>query len=155
MNNKKTKYVLLPLVLLLWGYIAYRIFEQVNPEIEIENSVRPRLNPMVESKAEDTYKLLLDYPDPFLKHIRIKKEKAEKEKQQTIVNRVYAWNWPNMNYGGCIQNKNKMVGLLQLNAKHLLVQEGKTYEKFIIEKLYADSIVIKRETEKRTIRKNQ
>jgi hypothetical protein len=60
-----------------------------------------------------------------------------------------------MNYGGCIQNKNKMVGLLQLNAKHLLVQEGKTYEKFIIEKLYADSIVIKRETEKRTIRKNQ
>ena len=56
------------------------------------------------------------------------------------------WNWPNMSYGGCIKNKKKMVAILKINSKNLLVQEGKIYDDFLIQKVYNDSIIIVRDT---------
>ena len=48
-----------------------------------------------------------------------------------------------------------MVGILQINSKNLLVQEGKEYADFKVDKIYSDSIVMKREDMKRTFRKNK
>jgi len=157
MNNKKTIYVLLPVVLALWGYITFRILKQVNPEVEISASALPKMKSLNnETKAEE-FKLLINYPDPFLKHLAQEGENFENKElaqQENHVNRVYAWNWPNMSYGGCIRNKNRMVGILQINAKNILVQEGKSYDDFMVYKMYADSIVMKRDEEKRTVWKN-
>lgn len=155
MNKKNNIYVLLPLVLGLWGYIAFRIFIQINPNTEVE-SKRFSVSESINEEQKLDFKLINDYPDPFLKHIlahqtdqNIKKEEPEQSYQKNLT----YWNWPNMSYGGCIRNKKRTVGLLQINSKHLLVQKGKVYEEFLIDQLYADSIVVKRESQKRTILK--
>lgn len=156
MSNKKTIYVLLPLVLALWGYIIYRVLEQANPTVDLPNSELPQIRSKVVSNTTDDFSLLLNYPDPFLKHLRIEaNESMENSPQNLQVNQVYVWNWPNMTYGGCIVNKKKIVGILQINSKNLLVQEGKEYEDFKVDKIYSDSIVMKREDMKRTFRKNK
>nr|WP_320120047.1 hypothetical protein [uncultured Marinifilum sp.] len=159
MNNKKTIYILLPLVLALWGYITYRIFEQVNPEVEISNSVLPPIQNNEKEIKSEAFKLIANYSDPFLKHLEQYNEFNEEEKQNANQNlnnnRIPAWNWPNMSYGGCIKNKNRMVGILQINSKNLLVQEGKSYDDFMVSKMYADSIVMKRDEMKRTVWKNK
>ena len=155
MSNKKTIYVLLPLVLILWGYIIYRVLEQANPDVDLPNSELPAIRSKLASDITDDFSLLLNYPDPFLKHLRIEENGAlENTPENSQMNQVYVWNWPNMTYGGCIVNKKKIVGILQINSKNLLVQEGKEYEDFKVDKIYSDSIVMKREDMKRTFIKN-
>lgn len=156
MSNKKTIYVLLPLVLALWGYIIYRILEQANLTVDLPNSELPQIRSKVVSNTTDDFSLLLNYPDPFLKHFKVEaNESMENAPQDLQVNQVYVWNWPNITYGGCIVNKKKIVGILQINSENLLVQEGKVYEDFKVNKIYSDSIVMKREDMKRTFRKNK
>ena len=156
MNNKKTIYLLLPLVLLLWGYIIYRVVEQTNTEVEVAGAELPRLQPAAKAGDKKTFQLLLDYQDPFLKTISQNNlnPEADKAGKQAPKRRLHVWNWPNFTYNGCIQNHKKVVGILQINSKNLLVQEGKTYHEFNVYKLFPDSIIMERDGEKRTILRN-
>jgi hypothetical protein len=157
MNNKKTIYILLPLVLILWGYIIYRVVDQAKPEIDLSNSELPRLQVNSNQNEQESYQLLLDYQDPFLKTAIANNQNAEKEQAEAQVRRrgLHAWNWPNFTYNGSIQNHKKVVGLLQMNSSNLLVQEGKVYQEFKVFKLFPDSIIMERGGEKRTVVKNQ
>lgn len=145
-------YILLPLVLILWGYIIYRIMVQSGPEIELSDSELPRLQNNSKANEKQSFQLYLDYQDPFLKTAIQKNENPEGEQvEHQVQRRLHTWNWPNFNYNGCIQNHKKVVGILQINSKNLLVQEGKVYEEFKVYQLFQDSIILEREGEKRTI----
>lgn len=150
-------YILLPLVLVLWGYIIYRFVEQANPELNFANSEPPPLKFNSNQAEMKSYQLLLDYEDPFLRSTNVKNEQVDdtKNENQNQVRRLHAWNWPNFTYAGSIQNHKKVVGLLQINSSNLLVQQGKVYHEFKVLQLFPDSIIMEREGEKRTIVKHQ
>jgi Tfp pilus assembly protein PilP len=145
------------LVLILWGYIIYRVVDQAKPEIDLSNSELPRLQVNSNQNEKKSYQLLLDYQDPFLKSAIKKNENSDniQQENQNQVRRLHTWNWPNFTYNGCIQNHKKVVGLLQMNSRNLLVQEGKIYEEFKVFQLFPDSIIMEREGEKRTIVKHR
>ena len=67
MNNKKNLYILLPLVLGLWGYIAFRIFVQVNPDVETLPMDKLPLLEKNKKEEKKEYVLYLNYSDPFFK----------------------------------------------------------------------------------------
>ena len=150
-------YILLPLVLILWGYIIYRLVDQANPEVNLSNSELPRLQINSNEDKEQSYQLFLDYQDPFLKstNTKVKTPEDKQEGNHNQVRRLHAWNWPNFTYNGSIQNHKKVVGLLQMNSSNLLVQEGKIYNEFKVYQLFPDSIIMEREGEKRTVVKHQ
>ncbi|HAA10695.1 MAG TPA: hypothetical protein DCE41_02965, partial [Cytophagales bacterium] len=70
MKNKKTLYLLVPLVVGLWGLIGYRVWDAVKPE---EEEIDPiSIVPLAASQADSValYVPDLQYPDPFLKGVR-------------------------------------------------------------------------------------
>jgi hypothetical protein len=155
MNSKKTIYILLPLAVVIWGFIIFRVMEQVDPDVEISGSVLPVPKFQGDSLQKKGFKLLLNYADPFLSNeVEREMDLIPEQNPNPESHKMRTWYWPNMQYGGCIQNKRKAVGILQLNSKNLLVQEGKVYDGYEVSKIYTDSIVMKREKEKRTVRKN-
>lgn len=65
MNSRWTTYLLLAVVVAVWGIVAWKIFASVT---ETAPAARPKAAvPAVESPVADT--LRLDYPDPFLKGV--------------------------------------------------------------------------------------
>ena len=66
MKSRWTTYVLLVVVLAVWGAVAWKIF---NPSSKDEANTVPQVRVQaVPKEHQDT--LLCDYPDPFLKGVR-------------------------------------------------------------------------------------
>ena len=67
MKNKKYIYLLIPLTIVIWGLIIYKIvsykgdgYESFKKEIKNNNTQDIII-------SDDTFSLFLNYPDPFLK----------------------------------------------------------------------------------------
>jgi len=148
MKGKKGIYILLPAVALLWGYIGYKIYNQVKtPEQGIAEPVFKALK-FEPKTSKQSFELNLRYADPFLKQT----EKVQKEADGEISakNKKRTWIWPQITYKGCIENHKKTVGMLRLNNKEYLVQNGMLIEKFTIKRIDRDSLIVEREGERRS-----
>ena len=161
MKNKKAVYILLPLVILIWGIIFYRIFKGTSgsqykvqtPKVE---STRGKLT------SDDSFSIYANYADPFLKNIREKKklQKSKKSTQQNNKRNISSrrrrrtiTRWPQIRYKGIVRNqeKTKHVFLVEIKKSSFLVHPGDTLKNVIIENCYEDSIVVSYEGKKKTI----
>ncbi|WP_286863338.1 MULTISPECIES: type II secretion system protein N [Sphingobacterium] len=73
MKNKAMTYILLSLVVGLWGYIIYRIFAAVSDEDQAPRAAQKNFAQNVSDLSfynqKKTTALLLNYPDPMLKDV--------------------------------------------------------------------------------------
>ncbi|WP_396146022.1 hypothetical protein [Flavobacterium sp.] len=132
MKNKKNIYILLPIVLLIWGAVLYQFFtftsddEQLIPNAEI--GIKP-----FNIKDKDTFNISISKRDPFLGSIsssensnKVKKaittHKAPKIKEEI--------QWPEVSYKGIVSdNKEKVkVYMLIINGKTYLMKKGEQQE---------------------------
>lgn len=131
MKTKKSIYILLPLVLLIWGAIIYQIFNYTNaqptviPEQDIvvkpivikpKESIHIKINPrdpfsgkMVDNKANK----------PAIKHNTVKTQKITEE----LI-------WPEITFKGIVSdNKDKIkVYMVIINGKTYLMRKGDIQE---------------------------
>ncbi len=136
LKDKRSLYILLPLVGLLWGFIIYRIVaftdqeERVSP-IEITEISRPL------DQEKSDWSLELDYPDPFLKKVpravtRTGNIDPEEEPNPVGVIRPetraagFEGIKAQLVYHGYITrgDRGNRVALLQVNGHDLLLREG-------------------------------
>ncbi len=81
MKKNQRTYLLLALVLGVWGLIAYRVFGVINPnptkpeQLVVSNNFKPQ-----GLKERDTFSIVADYRDPFLGTAPV----AKKTKTSTI-----------------------------------------------------------------------
>lgn len=162
MKNKKLTYILIPAAAIIWGLVIYRIFAALNSQPEI----LPYTN-IPEFKEDtftvtDTFTLVADYPDPFLKNLRYRKASVTKKTKSTVKKKITkkpAENknviWPKIQYQGLVQRKNneQRVGLILINGKTYLVKNSKVVEKIKIIHLYNDSVSLELGNSFKTIRK--
>lgn len=156
MTNKKSIYVLLPAALLLWVYIGWQVYQQVKEPDLVEATFMPTIKRAEEKEKPLPFVLAFNYKDPFLRTVSKRHstgEDLERKKGKPVVNNRRRISWPNMTYRGWIENHKKTIGLLQINNKQHLVDEGQEYDGIYIEKLYQDSIRIKKDKEIRIIKK--
>lgn len=73
MSKKNTTYILIGLVVLIWGLIGYKIIESFSQEEEIVSTY----DVLPQKEAKEDYALVLNYPDPFLKNQFIEKKHTE------------------------------------------------------------------------------
>ncbi|OFZ01407.1 MAG: hypothetical protein A2491_19650 [Bacteroidetes bacterium RIFOXYC12_FULL_35_7] len=177
MKNKKLRYILLPLVLIVWGLVFYKVYEYVkedplpiNEQIK-KNSKKTHLN------TRDTILLVADYRDPFLGKII---HQISFENSNEVTNRIYEKksssggekenlkikqenkaitktnNWPTVIYSGIIinQKNSKKTALLKINNKEKMVSEGEIIDDMKIEKIYPDSLILKLNDGYRNVLKN-
>jgi len=153
-KNKKSIYILLPLVIIIWGAVFWKLLKGGQgkilppPAVNITNTVKE-----AENKEHTT--LLLNYEDPFLKTLKGTRQEsnANEVKQVVAVNRVVMW--PMFEYNGMIRNNtsNKAVGMLKLNGKNYLVQNGDWIEGLFVEAVFPDSIILVNQTDKQSFKR--
>ena len=151
LKNKKLVYLLLPLVLLIWGLIFYRIYtnmhgSQVNPSFR-----KQAVKEVDVSNKEDLPKLSLNYPDPFLKNALGTAVQKQANHQHTEEN-SQSINWPMITYGGMLsseKNSHKVTGFLRVGTSDMLVHVGDFTHELAVLRIAKDSILLENKSEKR------
>jgi hypothetical protein len=81
MKNKKSIYILLPVVLLVWGLVAYQFFSFSSNEVKVGKNPNNFVFKPVQFKPKDTFTINVNYRDPFLgKMYLAQNENASKRK---------------------------------------------------------------------------
>ncbi len=166
MKNKKFTYVLIPVVLIVWGMIIYRLFNGTNSGLAINKNENKLFEKNVNETMADTFSIRGNYKDPFLSKRsqrnqiqettikqpttnETKKLKPEAKNNKSLVT------WPNVVFSGLIKNQksNKQLALLQIDGKADIMQVGDTKSNIKLLKTSHDSIEISFNAEHKVIRK--
>ncbi len=157
MKNKNLIYVLMPLVILIWGLIIYKIIAGMNDD-KPSNSVYKPLVTEDSKELTDTFSLYANYNDPFLSGtVRLSRNVVETEmlsNRRSLSNVNNTPPKPDLQYFGIISNaKNKYkVGLIKIQGVDYLLKEGDfSVNKLKVYKLFKDSVIVMQQNYKHTI----
>lgn len=144
MKNKKSIYILLPLVLFIWGTVMYQVFSfSANEEEVMVPTNEISLKPIKISKR-DSVVIDTDYRDPFLgkmystEKVKSTKKKASPKKLEPLV-------WPTIQYKGIVSDtkeKSKIFMLVINNQTHLM-KKGQTENEVFLKDGDRESVYVK------------
>ena len=146
LKNKKMTYLLIILVVLIWGLIFYKIYSKFGGDKQTAKNL-PHVVDKVENGLRDSvFTLSLDYADPFLKGSG---QPTETPVKNITIPRVV--NWPLVEFRGLLTNSSKKesTGLLRIQSSNLLVKQGKVYAAIKIRTITRDSILMEYQNESR------
>lgn len=169
MKNKKLVYILLPVAVLVWGIILYRIIKAVDVSAE-QDPYKPHLKevPGKPVAKQDTFQLILGYRDPFLPRrkaakVEVKRSaltaSAQKQRSQPHATQsvVIPVQWPAVSYQGFVENKRTKtkIAMLKIGEHDQLLDEGDVALGIKVLSVYADSIQLSFGKEVKFIKKNR
>ncbi|MBN1115640.1 MAG: hypothetical protein JXA77_00425 [Bacteroidales bacterium] len=160
MKNKTTTYILVCLVAIIWGVVAFKIFNHIHQATIVDEEFIPGSgNSQIKLQFNEKPKLLLNYDDPFLKENvyqsntkttnrvvydvssgnisgRIKTNNSLTPKEEII--------WPGISYSGIILNDktHEELTIVEISDKTFLMREGEIQDEVELVKAYADSIIV-------------
>jgi hypothetical protein len=151
MKNKKNIYILLPLVLLVWGSVVYQFFSFTHsddvgtlPENK-QYTVKP-----LQQNTKQAVVIDLNYRDPFLGTLYAPKNRIPEKNNNSKPNRPSRPKdtliWPVILYKGMIadtkENKKK-VFILVIDGKHYYMKTGDTQENVFLKTGDKESVYVK------------
>ncbi len=161
MKNKKLIYILVPLAILVWGVIFYKIFTGMEDKASSSSIIYTPITASDKTDA-DTFSLEANYKDPFLSgKIYTPSQSSNSGSPDNRQSLVHADKsnpiLPDLQYFGLISNsKSKSkVGLIKIQGGDFLLKEGeKTNTNIKIEKLFKDSVIVVYQRNKHTIKRS-
>ncbi len=164
MNNKKSVYVLLPLVIIVWGVVIYKFLNIKGGSDDDSIGNIAAITKKLPKKINKDYGLLLDYADPFLSSLDVYKSsyynnvKGKNKSKKSGVNKKRG-HQPDVkvSFLGILINesKNKKVGLLEIDAQRYLLSDGDIKNNVEVIKLGTDSVICKIGENKKVIYKKE
>jgi Tfp pilus assembly protein PilP len=150
-------YILLPAVILIWGFIFYKIFFAVKGDDEISPAKEFAIHQQG-SNSLDTFSIAADYRDPFVvKHVSVTSSQPKTAAQPAVKKPepLAAKPWPQVGYTGMIRSHktNVPIAMLQLNGQTYTVKAGEAFEEIQVIRILRDSVELKFGKEKRFIKK--
>ncbi len=154
-------YILLPLVIIIWGIILYKFFTAVNTSHSAtENLINPVNRADTSLFKIDTFSISNNYRDPFSQNIvsspkinknRIVKTLPEKE----VVTNVVVVKWPSIVYSGVIKSKKslQMLALVKINGESNFITRNTTLMGIELLDVFNDSIRVDYMGQQKTIKK--
>lgn len=136
MKSKKSIYVLLPLVLIIWGAIIYQFFNYTNTESAVISTNDYSAKPII-IKQKDSINIKINPRDPFsgkmvdaaakksIGHIG-NSNKTPKIKEEMV--------WPQISYKGVVSDsKDKTkVYMVIINGKTFMMKKGESNEEVLL-----------------------
>ena len=158
MKNKKVVYVLLPIVIIVWGIVFYRIFSVVNPSGAQFTPTSNLSNDLgVENSLVDTFTIIANYRDPFLGKVISSEKHIVGNASINIPTKplVIPKSWPAINYGGMIKiiKSSQQTALVYINGESKMMKMGDVETEVQLLKIYADSIEVMFQKGKRMVKK--
>jgi hypothetical protein len=149
MKSKKSIYILLPVVLLVWGVVIFQFFSFTSPDVVLDNTVTELNIKPFKLKERNAFSIDVNYRDPFLGKVytpqevvnvkrSVVKEKKIPKPEVTIV-------WPTISYKGMIsdaKDKNKIF-LLVISGKNHFMKIGETENEIFLKEGDKESIYVK------------
>ncbi len=127
MNNKKSIYFLLPIVVFIWAIVIYEFFGFSNPNNIISTTHEANIKPF-KIKKKDTFVIKINKRDPFLGKLIVedttyKKIKASSDKIVKVKEEII---WPKVQYKGIVSDdKEKIkVYMVIINGKSFLMHKS-------------------------------
>lgn len=162
MKGNKSVYILLPVVAIVWGLIAYRVVKYVDSD-----SSGASIAPVVDMKFEgekfegDTFSILANYSDPF-EYAKVQTNpllthQAKPSDSHPKQTKTSTHKFPTLIYKGSIKNKKngKVIALITVNNTTKNVMKGETFDGLKIIKINNDSIKIRYGAKELWIYKNK
>ena len=158
MKGKQMQYLLLILVVIIWGIIAYRLYSSWLPQNNYRFDGNIALsNDSITKSLMDSFDLKLNYADPFLyeqytpnQTNRSNNLGKKKESMQIIQEEP-----PSIIYKGYSLNNNSITRInLLINGKRYTTKPNSKVEEILISKCYRDSIIVVWKGKNKTIYRN-
>jgi hypothetical protein len=165
MKSKKSMYVLLPVVLGIWGTIGWKIYTGLQDKTQADAAPQKAASLLIDDAQADSIPLVAQYRDPFLDGSvapRVQHASQDQKKQgvqanplpkQTLVETPAQW--PQIAYNGLIKRngEEKVVGFLNVDGQSHFVKPGDKAGAVTVVKLWKDSIQVSWNKLQRVIRK--
>jgi hypothetical protein len=154
MKNRKFIYTLLFAAVVIWSLIFYKLIfhSKKNPSTEILQD-----NKIIYSEKdfiEDTFELLLNYQDPFLKNKPLishnEKVLVEPEVAFTKLKKIEPLIWPVIYLKGTITNTEDATCMLSISNKILVLKKEEEYMGLKIEHIWKDSVQFSYKEQRKT-----
>ncbi len=161
LKNKKAIYLLIPLNIFIWGYLAYSIYAGLKgDEVEIA-TIKNEQMPLSEVTDTIAYRLQLNYTDPFLKDFAKHHEpRTNSGNNGTNLNTTKTNNTVNVaktqtvaavkpaadiKYLGLVKNNATGIStaLISINGKTFVIKKGDVVESLVIKDVFNDYVEIK------------
>lgn len=149
MKNKKNIYILLPVVLLIWGVVIFRFFSFSSPGEVIESTAKEYTITPFKIKERPPIVINVNYRDPFLGKIyakpEITKSDSNKVKRITTPKPEETIVWPTIQYKGMLSDpkeKNKRF-MLVISGKNYFMKIGDTQEDIFLKDGDKESVYVR------------
>jgi hypothetical protein len=159
MKKKKIMYIMLPIVVVVWGFVFYQLFSSFFTSPNYAKEKKEQLINIDEIK-KDSFVIVADYRDPFLgKGVRSKgtNNASSNKKRRTVkISQAKAEQpWPSVAYNGMIKNNNsdRRVGIVKVNGKEYLVKEKDVVNEVTILSINKNTVNVRFQKENKTITK--
>lgn len=151
MKNKRNTYILLVVVLIIWGLIAYKIISSLggNDVVVLQQNTEVSFNPKPIQET-DTFSIKADYRDPFLGTIEkpktISKPRVIKPQEIEIP----------INYSGMVrdQNTNESIFFVHINNRQHLMKINNVVDSVKLVKGNEKEITVNYNKKNKTIKLN-
>ena len=157
MLKKKSIFILLPLTIIVWVLISYKIFISLGSG-DNQMKKNPSTNNIQTNEVilDESFSLLLDYPDPFLKQISANKNEFKQDfnnRKNKVLNLESVW--PSIKYFGLIKNKktNELKISIQFEMKNFILSVRDEVDGVSISEIHSDSIIVSKNRIRKTIYK--
>lgn len=171
MKKKAIQYVLIIVVLGIWGMIGLRFFNFFAGEEQNEMISEAPREAFSLAKSQQSYEIKGNYPDPFLKGSKTEFHSAkknasshagnpnlhthnnQKEKQKTV-KPVPANDFPAIQLAGIISNKQngKKSAIMVQDGKEYSLTQGETVNGIKLAKIFSDSVLVTYQKKNKMIR---
>lgn len=148
MKNKKTLYILIPSVALIWGLIIWKVVSFKKDDVH----ALPPGQAMIVAAEVDTsrYQVNINYGDPFLRRARqmqaTKSDQPSKRENRIKKVDVKSMTGPkrpeNLVYRGVISCNEERIGLLEVGPQKRLIKEKSLIGDFQVISVEIDSLRI-------------
>lgn len=145
MKQKKNTYLLILLVLIIWGIIGYKIYSTMYSieDIQLTSNNSLKFTPKL-SQNVDSFVLNLNYRDPFFKTKVSKKKKSNNNSKIKIPNIEIPF--PSIVYNGLIvpkEKSRKTIYLVSINNNQHFLSVGTEKDGVVLVKGSNKSITVK------------
>jgi hypothetical protein len=154
MKNKKVIYLLIFLVVIIWGMVIFRIVRRPDNSVLLQTSNSKDTTGFV-IPTGDTFEIINSYEDPFRISVKPKgKPRVENNTaRQTLP--VVKKDWPKIELQGLIkdQTSSKTVVLLKINERNSTIRMNDESQGVRFIKAAGDSVLLEFNREKKFFRR--
>ena len=149
MKNKKNIYILLPLVLLVWGAVLFQVFsfaksDEIIPITNSEFTIKP-----LKINRRQSFAINVNYRDPFLGKAYVAPNtavvKVNHTKSAKVVKPKETLVWPTILYKGMISDTKakNTIFMLIIDNKNYYMKIGETENEILLKSGDKESVYVK------------